>query len=109
MYAAAAEAIDRARAGDGPTLIEANTYRLMGHFYGDQMPYMDPEEFQAALADDPIPSFRSAFSTRESPPRSELAAIETDAGAEADAAIEAGFASPARPTRPTCSRTSTPR
>ena len=54
MYAAAAEAVARARSGGGPTLIEANTYRFMGHFYGDQMPYMDPEEYAAAVAADPI-------------------------------------------------------
>jgi len=52
MYEAAQEAVARARAGDGPTLIEALTYRFMGHFYGDQMPYMDQTEYQAALGVD---------------------------------------------------------
>ena len=40
MYAAAKEAIDRARAGDGPTLIEAMTFRFHGHVFGDMDGYM---------------------------------------------------------------------
>jgi pyruvate dehydrogenase E1 component alpha subunit len=95
MYAAAAEAVGRARAGGGPTLIEAHTYRLMGHFYGDQMPYMDQEEYAAAAAADPIPRFRSRLIAEGLADEEEVAAIEADAAAEAEAAIEFGFASPA--------------
>jgi pyruvate dehydrogenase E1 component alpha subunit len=95
MYGAAAEAVERARAGGGPTLIEANTYRLMGHFYGDQMPYMDQEEYAAAAAADPIPRFRSRLIAEGLASESELAAIEADVAGEAEAAIEFGFASPA--------------
>ena len=95
MYGAAAEAIDRARNGGGPTLIEASTYRLMGHFYGDQMAYMDQDEYQAALAADPVPRFRARLITDGLATEAELAGIEAEAGAEADAAVEAGFASPA--------------
>ena len=95
MYAAAAEAIERARRGEGPTLIEANTYRFMGHYFGDQMPYMDVEEYRAAVAADPVPRFRSQLIADGLATEDELAAIEAQAGADADAAIEAGFASPA--------------
>jgi pyruvate dehydrogenase E1 component alpha subunit len=94
-YAAAAEAVERARSGGGPTLIEANTYRLMGHFYGDQMPYMDQEEYAAAAAADPIPRFRSRLIAEGLASEEQLAAIEADAAGEAQAAIEFGFASPA--------------
>ena len=94
MYPAAAEAVERARSGGGPTLIEANTYRLMGHFYGDQMPYMDQTEYAAAAAADPIPRFRSRLIDEQLATEAELAAIDASAGAEADAAIEFGFASP---------------
>ena len=95
VYAAAAEAVERARTGGGPTLIEANTYRLMGHFFGDQMPYMDQEEYAAAVAADPIPRFRARLIAEGLATDEELAAAEAEAAAEADAAIEAGFASPA--------------
>ena len=94
MYAAAAEAVERARSGGGPTLIEANTYRLMGHFYGDQMPYMDQEEYAAAAAADPIPRFRSRLIDEKLATEQELAALDAAAAGEADAALEFGFASP---------------
>ena len=95
MYSAAAEAIARARAGDGPTLIEAMTYRFMGHFYGDQMPYMDQEEYQAALAADPLPRFRAMLIEQGHATEEDLATIEQEVGAEADDAVEFAFASPA--------------
>ena len=95
MHGAAATAIERARSGGGPTLIEANTYRFMGHYFGDQMSYMDAEEYRAAVAADPVPRFRSRLIQEGMASESELSAIEADAGAEADAAIEFGFASPA--------------
>ena len=94
MYEAASEAIARARAGDGPTLVEAMTYRFMGHFYGDQMPYMDQEEYQAALAADPLPRFRTMLLEAGHATEDDLAAIEQAAGAEADDAVEFAFASP---------------
>jgi pyruvate dehydrogenase E1 component alpha subunit len=94
MYEAAQEAVARARAGDGPTLIEAMTYRFMGHFYGDQMPYMDQAEYQAALAADPLPRFRSLLLEQGHATEDELATIEKEAAAEADDAVDFAFASP---------------
>jgi pyruvate dehydrogenase E1 component subunit alpha len=59
VYQAVKEALDRARAGEGPTLIEALTYRLMMHTTADDpKKYRDPDEEQAAWARDPIPRFR---------------------------------------------------
>jgi 2-oxoisovalerate dehydrogenase E1 component alpha subunit len=58
-YAAAKTAIDRARAGDGPTLIEAKVTRLTGHSSDDQQSkYRSEEELQAEKARDPLPRFR---------------------------------------------------
>ena len=55
VYAAAGEAIARARAGEGPTLIEVETLRLWGHFEGD------PQIYRPDLSDvpsqDPIPAY----------------------------------------------------
>ncbi len=59
MLAAMGEAVERARAGEGPTLLEARTYRFMGHFFGDAGEYMDKEEYAAAVAADPVPAFRA--------------------------------------------------
>ena len=52
------EAVSRAQAGDGPTLIEAVTYRLYGHVFGDQMGYVERSELEAAWASDPTRRFR---------------------------------------------------
>ena len=59
MYNAAKTAIDRARNGEGPTLIEAMTFRFYGHVFGDQDGYMDKEEKAKAMAEDPLPKFRA--------------------------------------------------
>lgn len=57
-YAAAKEAHERARRGDGPTLIEAKVVRLTSHSSDDdQRRYRDPAEVEALKARDPIPAF----------------------------------------------------
>ncbi|MBI3988832.1 MAG: thiamine pyrophosphate-dependent dehydrogenase E1 component subunit alpha [candidate division NC10 bacterium] len=48
------EAVARARQGLGPTLIEARTYRLRGHWAGDPAAYRPPEEVEAWRAQDPV-------------------------------------------------------
>ncbi|MET0369792.1 MAG: thiamine pyrophosphate-dependent enzyme, partial [Sphingobium sp.] len=58
MYRAAAEAVERARSGGGPTLIEARTFRFEGHILGDTSPYIPKEEMDAAIAADPVPALR---------------------------------------------------
>ncbi len=57
IYKAASEAIQRARKGEGPTLIECKTYRQRGHFEGDPAPYKPKEEQEAWIKKDPIPRF----------------------------------------------------
>jgi TPP-dependent pyruvate/acetoin dehydrogenase alpha subunit len=44
VYGAARDAVGRARAGEGPTLLEVKTYRFMGHFEGDPERYRDDDE-----------------------------------------------------------------
>lgn len=51
---AAAQAVARARAKEGPTLLEALTYRLRGHFEGDPQRYRTKEEVEEAKKRDPI-------------------------------------------------------
>lgn len=59
VYKTAGEAVDRARRGEGPTLIECKTYRNYGHFEGDQQTYKPDEEVQVYLGDrDSITLFR---------------------------------------------------
>ena len=54
VYAAAQEAVERARRGEGPTLIECKTYRIRGHFEGDDALYRSKEEVVEARKRDPI-------------------------------------------------------
>jgi pyruvate dehydrogenase E1 component alpha subunit len=59
VYEAAREAIDRARAGDGPTLIHMKVMRYYGHFEGDAATYKAPDEVaKYKAAKDPLKLFR---------------------------------------------------
>jgi len=58
VYRTAREAIERARRGDGPSLIEAETYRQQGHSRADPGKYRPDEEVEAWLARDPVPMYR---------------------------------------------------
>jgi pyruvate dehydrogenase E1 component alpha subunit len=54
VFAAANEAVERARAGDGPTLIGCRTMRMHGHGAHDDMSYVPPEMFEEWSQRDPI-------------------------------------------------------
>jgi pyruvate dehydrogenase E1 component alpha subunit len=53
-------AVARGRAGEGPTLLELDTYRQSGHFEGDQMRYRTKEEAAERAERDPLPARRRA-------------------------------------------------
>jgi pyruvate dehydrogenase E1 component alpha subunit len=93
MYAAARTAVDRARAGEGPTLIEAMTYRFFGHVFGDQDGYMDKERKAQAMADDPLPSFRAHLIETGLSTEADLVAMEAAIEGELDEAVEFALAS----------------
>jgi acetoin:2,6-dichlorophenolindophenol oxidoreductase subunit alpha len=57
VFTAAAAALHRARAGDGPTLLEARVSRLHGHYVGDPEGYRTREERRALRAQDPLALF----------------------------------------------------
>ncbi|HLH67097.1 MAG TPA: thiamine pyrophosphate-dependent dehydrogenase E1 component subunit alpha, partial [Solirubrobacteraceae bacterium] len=58
VYEAAREAVERARSGGGPTLLEAVTYRWRGHYEGDPQPYRTDDEVARWRKRDPIKRFR---------------------------------------------------
>ena len=60
-----ATAVERARAGEGPTLIEAVTYRWYGHYAGDKAAYRDPEEVQEWQSRDAVAKTRDALSVAD--------------------------------------------
>ncbi len=60
----AGEAIERARRGEGPTLLEIRTYRMMGHFFADPENYRGPEEFEEMEARDCMPKIVETLQDR---------------------------------------------
>jgi len=89
MYAAAAEAVARARAGEGPTLIECMTFRFFGHSFGDDdTRYIPKEQKAAAMAADPVPALRAKLIADRIATEEELAAIEAGIEAEIDDAVK---------------------
>jgi pyruvate dehydrogenase E1 component alpha subunit len=83
VHAVARTAIDRARAGEGPSLIEALTYRHGGHSRADPGKYRPDDEVTAWKARDPIPMFRA---------RLEAAGVEPAALDAIDDAVRADVA-----------------
>lgn len=81
---AVTEARERARNGDGPTFIEADTYRFHGHFEGDEELYRDEEEVEEWRKRDPIESFSERLIERDELTEDEF----EDMKAEAESAIE---------------------
>ena len=88
IFAAAGEAIARARAGEGPSLIEIETHRLAGHFMGDGETYRPAGEKQALLAKDPIPAYRQRLLDLGVLDEVGAAAIEERARGRVDAAVQ---------------------
>lgn len=93
MYAAAYEAITRARSGEGPTLIEAKTFRFLGHVFGDDDKYMTKEEKQAALARDPLPALRARLLDEKIASEDQLIDLQEKIEAEIEDAMTFGLAS----------------
>jgi TPP-dependent pyruvate/acetoin dehydrogenase alpha subunit len=61
VYATAIAAIENARAGNGPSLIEVQTYRHGGHSRADPGKYRPDEEIAAWMKRDPVPNYRKAL------------------------------------------------
>ncbi|MBT5239321.1 MAG: dehydrogenase [Rhodospirillaceae bacterium] len=92
IHAAAKNAVDRARSGKGPTLLECTAYRLQGHSFGSEEDHMDQEELAAARANPPIAKFRAALIERGNATAADLDAIEAAAKAEVEDAVEQSMA-----------------
>ncbi len=87
VYDVAVTAIARARAGEGPSLIEAKTYRHGGHSRADPGKYRPDSEVAEWLAKDPIPRYRTRL-LELGVTEEQLLAIEEDVAAEVDRATE---------------------
>ncbi|MDR1292316.1 MAG: thiamine pyrophosphate-dependent dehydrogenase E1 component subunit alpha [Clostridiales Family XIII bacterium] len=81
-----ATAAERARRGDGPTLIEAKTYRYLGHSKSDKRAYRTREEEAEWKAKDPIKSF-GEYMTKNGFKASDLAKMRAEIDKECDDAV----------------------
>lgn len=84
---ACAEAVKRARNGDGPTLLECKTYRQCGHSRSDPRGYRSKEEEQEWIKKDPIPRYEQWLLKGSHISNSELAKIREEVEKEIDEAI----------------------
>jgi len=108
VYEVVSEAVERARSGDGPTLVESLVYRLSAHGNiiappGVPLHYPEheaitvfgnKEEYEAALRGDPVPRFRARLVTEGVVSSEQADAITEAARVEMEAAVEFGLASP---------------
>ncbi len=93
MYATACDALERARSGKGPSLIEALTYRHGGHSRADPGKYRPDEEVRHWLSRDPIPMYRDRLLSAGIE-ETELAKIESETLELVDKATEIARNSP---------------
>jgi pyruvate/2-oxoglutarate/acetoin dehydrogenase E1 component/TPP-dependent pyruvate/acetoin dehydrogenase alpha subunit len=84
IHAAAQKAIERARSGQGPTLLECVAPRLQGHAFGSEIAHMDQAALAQAKALAPIKAVRQRLLDEGLASEAELVAIEAEAAAEVD-------------------------
>jgi pyruvate dehydrogenase E1 component alpha subunit len=94
VYDAASEAVERARSGGGPTLVECVTYRWKGHSKSDQELYRTKEEIEAWKKKDPIKRFQELLVGEGILDDEEVARIEEEARRTIAAALEFAKSSP---------------
>lgn len=98
VFEATNAAVDRARAGEGPTLLEFKTWRHLGHWEGDPdtrlFVYRDEKEHEEWLKKDPIPRFRQEMISKKFATAAELDAIEKQVDKEIEEAVEFAMESP---------------
>jgi TPP-dependent pyruvate/acetoin dehydrogenase alpha subunit len=87
VFAVASRAIARARAGEGPSMIEAKTYRHGGHSRADPGKYRPESEVAEWLAKDPIPRYRARLLDQGASEK-QLATIESEVAAQVELATE---------------------
>jgi TPP-dependent pyruvate/acetoin dehydrogenase alpha subunit len=94
VFDAAREAVDRARRGDGPTLIECETMRMHGHGAHDDMSYVPKEMFEEWGRRDPIERYERRLAEEHGFDHEELREIREDVKGEVAEAAEKALASP---------------
>ena len=94
VFEASQKAVDQARSGAGPTLIECKTYRHKGHSRVDPAKYRPKEEVEQWLANDPLKRFRTTLQQNENFSQAEVQKIEENVAAEIEQAVKFAVESP---------------
>ena len=94
VYEAAREAVERARQGKGPTLLELVTYRITGHSRRDPCLYQPEDERKRALANEPIGRFAKHLLAKGMAEPKDLDAIRESVKAEIETAVKMAMSDP---------------
>lgn len=94
VYEAAGEAIQRARRGEGPSLLECKAFRYYGHFEGDAKRYYTDEVIEGFKKRDPILRFRQRLLDRNLISAEEFAAMDAKTQQAIEDAVKFGEESP---------------
>jgi pyruvate dehydrogenase E1 component alpha subunit len=94
VHEATKNAVDRARRGEGPTLIECKTYRHKGHSRVDPAKYRPKEEVEAWLRRDPLKQLKDRLLRTSTVTEAEVQQIEKEASSEVEVAVEFAEKSP---------------
>jgi TPP-dependent pyruvate/acetoin dehydrogenase alpha subunit len=89
-----AGAVERARRGEGPTFVEATTYRILGHTFGADQSYQPADELDAARAAEPVAAYRAWLVEEGHATFDALNAIDVEVADEIEDAIRFGKESP---------------
>jgi pyruvate dehydrogenase E1 component alpha subunit len=102
VHEAAVDAVDRARSGGGPTLLENVTYRWKGHSKSDQNLYRTREEMDAWRKRCPIRCFRARLVQEGSANEEALDRLDREAAQAIEEAVQFAMASPEPSPRTVC-------
>jgi TPP-dependent pyruvate/acetoin dehydrogenase alpha subunit len=94
VYEAAQAAVERARSGKGPTLLELMTYRITGHSRRDPVLYQPEAERKEALQNEPIARFAARLLEEAVATAEDLRRIRDEVDAEIEEAVQAALAAP---------------
>ncbi len=87
VFCAVSEAVERARKGKGPSLIECKTYRWRGHWEGDPLTYRPKGELEEWMRKDPIKRFKKILMDRQLLSQAEDEAIKKKIDEEVEGAV----------------------
>ncbi|MEH7884261.1 thiamine pyrophosphate-dependent dehydrogenase E1 component subunit alpha [Bacillus sp. JJ1609] len=88
MFRVSKEAVERGRRGEGPSIIEIETYRFLGHFQGDPELYREKDEVPSLLKKDPIEKLKGHLINEGIVSNEELEQLENEAKNDVESAFQ---------------------